>query len=615
MFKKLTFYVLKLNVFSIYAKIQTILRFLFVKGGNMKIKHKMALINIITSSIIIICFITNYIFTIRQYNDLLYTQTAHSLSFFTDELSYLLDNIESTATYISFNTDFQESLEIFNRESSSSLTGQKARYNISQVIHKYYSSEITQITVLSENDNTVWWGKSEFSGSETFIENIKSLCDSKEGQLIWIPFDSKSSNVVCARRILKSANLSLQPMGYLLIEVNLDELVKSKLNARYQNTDEFSIYISSDHTVIYPNIDDINYVQESILSPHTGAYAIKNINGKGTFITDSSIKLSNAVWDLFMVVPYDNIFHTLKHNIIFFIASLIIAIIATYLLSSSMIKNFSSQFHILVNKMSNIEIGNLKENDEFKLVPPRSEDELTVLNAYFDQMIIRLQKLIEESYVKQLLITEADLKALEQQVNPHFLYNTLNTVNWLAKKSHADEISIIAESLGNMLQNTLNNKHTLITLNNELEIVTSFIQIQKIRFDDLCIFTDVDETILEALIPKMTIQPLIENAIIYAQSEIQDTYQIFLSIWQEDQEIMIRVKNTGSAFDENLLEKIKNKTIIPKGNGIGLVNIDSRLRLIFGENYHLHFENDQDKAIVWFSIPRGNDNKEYFTYV
>ena len=104
---------------------------------------------------------------------------------------------------------------------------------------------------------------------------------------------------------------------------------------------------------------------------------------------------------------------------------------------------------------------------------------MTILNASFDQMVVELKKLIEDSYVNELLITQAKLKALEQQVNPHFLYNTLNSINWLAKRAGSKDISTIAQSLGSMLQSTLNNQENMISIEKELEIVSCYVKIQR----------------------------------------------------------------------------------------------------------------------------------------
>jgi len=103
----------------------------------------------------------------------------------------------------------------------------------------------------------------------------------------------------------------------------------------------------------------------------------------------------------------------------------------------------------------------------------------------------------------------------------------------------------------------------------------------------------------------MTIQPLVENAILHSQEEPQDEYVIRLSVTEENNTLIkVQVENSGSFIDTRILEHLKDQTVKPKGNGIGLLNIDSRLRILFGDDYHLNFDNRNNMAIVSFSIPR-----------
>ena len=135
--------------------------------------------------------------------------------------------------------------------------------------------------------------------------------------------------------------------------------------------------------------------------------------------------------------------------------------------------------------------------------------------------------------------------------------------------------------------------------------MNNYLQIQKIRFPDLLnLVVDVDEWILEVKTPKMSIQPLVENAIIYSMEEIQDVYTVNIRIKDTGDTVTISVENDGSQIDENILEKLNNNSIKPTGHGIGLVNIDTRIKLIFGEKYGLSFSSFANHVIVSFSIPK-----------
>jgi len=262
-------------------------------------------------------------------------------------------------------------------------------------------------------------------------------------------------------------------------------------------------------------------------------------------------------------------------------------------------------FHGLLSKMD-------KFGKNENLVPTNNhiydnrKDEIGILHNQFDKMVLKIQQLIEENYVNEILAKDAQIKSLENKINPHFLYNTLETINWRAKAIGEKEISSMVEALGALLRITLSQKETTTTLEHELQIVRNYITIQKIRFEErLSYIENVDENILQIELPQLTIQPLVENAINYVLEEFIDTCCIAITTETLENTVYIRVTNNDSQFEENLLEKLQNNEIKPHGFGIGLLNIHKRLQLIFGVNYGLELYNpDESHAVAQITVPR-----------
>lgn len=572
---------------------------------KLKLKHKLFLIIIVVSVTISLITVFSFSYTLNQYNNVLYRQTANSLSFFSDELNYKLQEIANTSSYIAYDTAFQSNLELFNSSDFSSLNTQNARVSVTDLFNHYYTSDLTNITVIAPDETALWWGASKLDESEKYMKDLYRKYDEQKGRLIWLPSEN-TDNLICARKILKSENLSLKPLGYLIIGVDLNHIIEPLMTTKYTDGNSFQIYMSTENTLIYSSDPDTKSVEDDYYFHFSDPYSIQNIGGCRMFITQTSLILGRSKWQLFLAVACEDVFQSLKMVLPVFIFSMFLAIMIAVVLSGSIVRRITQQFNMLVRKMSLVSQEGIMDVPRTPS-PEDSHDEMTILNTYFDQMIVELKKLIEESYIKQLLITQAELKALEQQINPHFLYNTLNTVNWLAKKAGEKEISTIAESLGSLLQNTLRNKETTIPLETELEIVTSYLKIQQIRFEELKVTASVDNGLEKNMIPKMTIQPLIENALFYSQTEPQAEYLITLDIHREKKNVSIRVANSGPPIDTHILEHLQNKTVIPNGNGIGLLNIDSRLRILFGESCGLSFENIDGMAIVYFHIPMASD--------
>ena len=211
----------------------------------------------------------------------------------------------------------------------------------------------------------------------------------------------------------------------------------------------------------------------------------------------------------------------------------------------------------------------------------------------------------DENYDKQLLLRDATIKMLQQQINPHFLYNTLDTINWMAQKYGADDISTMVRSLGNLFRASITGEGDLIPLADELAVLDNYIQIQKIRFKDRLVFElVVPEDISHIFVPKLCIQPLVENALKHAMEYTDEICTIRVTVREREGSYRIKVANTGSQFEEDLLWKIEHRQITPQGSGVGLVNIDSRLKLIYGDHYGLTFYNKDGMAVVMLSIPK-----------
>lgn len=206
---------------------------------------------------------------------------------------------------------------------------------------------------------------------------------------------------------------------------------------------------------------------------------------------------------------------------------------------------------------------------------------------------------------------EAQLKALENQINPHFLYNTLESVNWRAKAIGESEISAMVESLGSLLRETIRVKEKVVSLKHELEIVSAYITIQKIRYGDrLEYMENVSENLMNLQLPHLTIQPLVENAIYYALEEVIGPCRIEVSAKKSDHLFIVSVRNNGSQFEEYALEKIASGQTSTHGFGVGILNIEKRIQMIYGTEYGLELCNeDEDTAVVNIYLPGGTEDE------
>ena len=246
-------------------------------------------------------------------------------------------------------------------------------------------------------------------------------------------------------------------------------------------------------------------------------------------------------------------------------------------------------------------IENMKQFGEGKYeiaVPPIEyrQDEIGLLYKNFDTMVEKINTLINENYINELLKKEAQIKAMESQMDPHFLYNTLDSINWRARMIKSEEISRITTALGNLLRLSLGNNSRDFTLRRELTLVDNYIIIQKIRYQKRLDFSvDIPESLLDIPIPKFTLQPLLENAIRYGLEESSETCYITITSRTEDGTLILKIMNTGSSFEENFMEKLLDGEIQPHGFGIGILNIHKRIQMTYGSAYGLRLYTIEDE--------------------
>ncbi|MDF2889333.1 MAG: integral rane sensor signal transduction histidine kinase, partial [Lacrimispora sp.] len=258
------------------------------------------------------------------------------------------------------------------------------------------------------------------------------------------------------------------------------------------------------------------------------------------------------------------------------------------------------------------------------------KDEVGSLAKSFNYMIGEIQNLVRKQVETieelkwerdhaaevQKQKRKAELKALQAQINPHFLYNTLNAITWQAADQGAEEISILSNSLGKFFRISLSKGAEIITLREEIEHVTSYLDIQRIRYHSKLNYQiDVEEQWLDLRVIKLILQPLVENSIYHGIKEKKGTglIRIYEEPCSEEAQNILKlvVWDNGAGIPENKL-KILNETL-KKGvtdrlEGYGIYNVNERLRLYYGENYGLQFESVEGqwtKAMLTLPVTDG----------
>lgn len=288
--------------------------------------------------------------------------------------------------------------------------------------------------------------------------------------------------------------------------------------------------------------------------------------------------------------------------IVFLPLLLVLSLIGAFIFS----RILTRPLQYLRSLMKRAELGDLKAYWTYK-----SSQDIDELGESYNQMLNRLEDVIKQVKIEESLKKEKEFEALQYQLNPHFLYNTLNTIKWVAKIHKTPQISEVVSALVRLLQVSLNKKGDFITVREEVGLVKDYMDIQTFRYGEtIQIETIIDPLAAQCLVPTMIFQPLVENAIIHGldQSGKEDK-RIIIRAWLERDLLFCQVEDNGRGLDHEqllFLDSISNKRegIKERLSGIGLKHIREKIRLYYGPDYSMQiFSKPNQGTTIRLSLP------------
>lgn len=262
------------------------------------------------------------------------------------------------------------------------------------------------------------------------------------------------------------------------------------------------------------------------------------------------------------------------------IVSLVLCLLTTFIFSRIVLQPL---------KLLAAKIGEIKEDNYNVQIPFESNDEIGILSRQFNAMTKRMNELVNEVFRQKVLQTEAELQALQAQINPHFLFNNLDTAYWMSRLEHAEKTGRVVLAISQLCRTAMNAGQKLITVKEEMKYVENYILIQELRTAGQIQFhIAIDEDVLEMPTISFVIQPLVENSIQHGFLEKGRTGEIWIRGFTEEGNLYFEVEDNGDGADILELEEL----LVCKSNekrGMAIRNIDQRIKIQFGNNYGLYF--------------------------
>ncbi|NQX44653.1 sensor histidine kinase [Paenibacillus tritici] len=414
-----------------------------------------------------------------------------------------------------------------------------------------------------------------------------------EGKSVWLPPterypDQKKWSFMLGRTIKDT--LTLKNLGYLILEINIKRFDDIFLT-RYPDGSRELLMDSNGNILYEANHDNIGKRLElpivNSLSSETEGTLIDTESGQKSlisYITSDSLHPGDAPYYLISIKPWSAVSKEtdyIRNTTVWLVGFVILLAVLFNFLYVRQIVSFIIQ---LLARMKKIESGNLNAS-----MPEYRSVELSRLAYGFNRMSNRLRQLVEEVRLEQEHKRKAQFQVLQNQINPHFLYNTLESVNALALMNHQKPISNIVINLGRLLRSSIHADDE-VTVNHELNHVVSYIEIQKVRFDDRFSYKiEVDHALLDHHVLKLVLQPLVENSLLRGYSKKKPDFSIHITGGINARgDGYLRVQDNGTGIDDDTLQRILQQMSAAKPGLVhGLSNVQGRLRMWYGDCYGL----------------------------
>lgn len=368
----------------------------------------------------------------------------------------------------------------------------------------------------------------------------------------------------------------------------LDDLLKDNLtsasNVAYMINNRDSVVATSDIALSGTYHFAYDEVQEYFMSSNN--FILKNVVGEDVYAGFHSIRYTD--WYMVVAMPSQPMINKSIGIMAGFILVYIACILIAFLIATLLSHSITNRLSVVINQMAKSRIG-----PPVALPATDTMDEIGDLISTYNYMTRVINQLIDEQAKAAEDLRIAEFNSLQSQINPHFLYNTMDMINWLSQQGRSQEVTSAIQKLSKFYKLTLSRKKSMSSIADEIEHISIYVQLQNMRFHDTIDFlVDIPDTLLEYSIPKLTFQPVIENCILHGILEKESKQgTIVLTGWMEDETIVILISDNGIGISEEKLNNILKGYGKPtgKGNNIAVYNTHRRLQLIYGPKFGLTY--------------------------
>ena len=465
--------------------------------------------------------------------------------------------------------------------------------------------EIQAIAIIADNRQSYTYdsntGRVDMMADISY-DQIHDRATAGKGQLVWYVSETDSANQqVFALRSIYNID-DYEEIGLMVIMIKIDELEAVYGNLSTEFMERITLVTQEGDYIVgtsEPEKVRLNMLSALDESSLTNYYIDEEAN-----VLVSFRDVITPPWRIITEISLDKLNEDMNSFRNYFLMISALTLLILSLLSLFVAMDIVEPIKRLVSAMSR-----MKKEKTHDVIEVDRQDELGYLSNSFNEMSEEIDILLNQVYREQLTRKEAELKTLQAQINPHFLFNTLESINWMARLNEVPQISEMVTALSSLMEAGIGKGGPKVALQDELNFVESYILIMKNRYGERLTFKkDIDESCLSVKVPKLILQPILENAIYHGIDKIRGNGYIHLTIKRKQEKICIQVEDSGKGISDQRLETI-NRQLLANNldelgqeasglKGIGLTNVNRRIKLFYGDDYGLDLSVSEDQHVV-----------------
>jgi len=485
--------------------------------------------------VLLVCLGTEQIVH-KAYNDMMYEKTTQIFTSYSNQVEMQLKELNILTLTIIGDNSIQENL-ITVRDTPVMTESWRESIDVIReqlMVHFFNTDIIRNYELYAANRFCLNTGNYHKDWAQPLLEQAREA----RGSMVIVLDGGK---VYLVRQIRQIIDFEFTELGVIFAELDMHKIIKES-NRNYQKVGvkmNLSVYVG----------DSCVYTDDSEIHP---------LEADGWTIRDDDFVVqctTNRGWKFVFQTPYGEILHSIRTMIIRTTLLCIVIVAGILVICRYTLSRIFRHLDKLVLKFDDYSIGKLPSEEDMEEYKER-KDEIGHINRRFMEMAYKHKALEEENFQRMLVQKEAEYKHLQQQIRPHFIFNTLSQIMWMAYQHGDKEIAELTDSLSKLIRGSMTFNEKTITARQELELVDNYMHIQKVRYEKrMCFRLDVPETMMHVLIPQMTIQPIVENAIAYAVEEMLDLCVVSVSGRIDGDKAIFIVEDNGPGIDPNILDK------------------------------------------------------------